>query len=204
MSRAAVRGTAPGATVASMKLTRTKTSLGLLTAIALSIGASTLQEDAAPAAPAASRFSRDIIDLGIVVTDLERSARFYTEALGFVELDGFSVDAEFCTDSGLTDMQPLTIRVFATTKDDDATHVKLMEVPAAKPAAGRNEFIHSQLGYRYLSVFVKDIDAAHERLDKAGVKPLAKSPVAIGNGSFLTLVQDPDGNRVELIGRRAR
>jgi len=45
------------------------------------------------------------------------------------------------------------------------------------------------------------------RLAKLGVKPLAKSPVALPAslapaGMHLTCVRDPDGNLVELIGPR--
>ena len=37
------------------------------------------------------------------------------------------------------------------------------------------------------------------------MKPLAKTPVLIGEdpaGAYLTLVRDPDGNLIELIGPR--
>jgi len=148
-------------------------------------------------------FSRTTIDLGVVVADLEASAAFYADALGFTEADGFSVPADFCTDAGLTDEQPLTIRVFVLGEGESATRVKLMEVPGAEPKAGANAFIHSQLGFRYLTVYVTDTTAALERLAAAGVKPLAKGPVPIGEGpeaDFLSLVADPDGNLIELIG----
>jgi hypothetical protein len=43
-----------------------------------------------------------------------------------------------------------------------------------------------------------------KRLEKAGVKPLAKGPVALPEplpqGIYLTVVRDPDGNIVELVG----
>ena len=45
------------------------------------------------------------------------------------------------------------------------------------------------------------------RLEKAGVKPLAKGPVALRSplpeGVFLSVVRDPDGNLVELVGPKA-
>ena len=43
-----------------------------------------------------------------------------------------------------------------------------------------------------------------ERLKKMSVKPLAKGPVPLPKGFpegvFLTVVKDPDGNFVELVG----
>jgi hypothetical protein len=51
---------------------------------------------------------------------------------------------------------------------------------------------------------VDDTTAAVERLAKLGVKPLAKSPIALPEslapGLHLTCVRDPDGNFVELLG----
>jgi catechol 2,3-dioxygenase-like lactoylglutathione lyase family enzyme len=79
-------------------------------------------------------------------------------------------------------------------------------VAGTSPRTGDNEFIHSHTGFRYLTIMVEDTTAALERLTKLGVKPLAKSPVALPDslapGLFLTCVRDPDGNIVELLGPR--
>jgi catechol 2,3-dioxygenase-like lactoylglutathione lyase family enzyme len=155
------------------------------------------------AEPAKSEFSRSTIDLGMVVTDVAKSAKFYTEAIGFKEAQGFSVSAEFCADAGLTDKKELNIRVFTLGDEPSATKLKLMTVPGVSTRKSDNDFVHSQTGFRYLSVFVTDGAAALARLKKAGVKPLGKAPVAIpGNPDHwsLAVVRDPDGNLVELIG----
>ena len=149
-------------------------------------------------------FPRTTIDLGTVVSDLDRSIRFYTEGIGFRVLEGFAVDADVAAAAGLTDSKPLSIRVLALGDGPDATKLKLMQVAGTTPRAGDNEFIHSHTGFRYLTIFVDNTNAALARLAKLGVKPLAKSPVAIPEkiapGLFLTCVRDPDGNIVELIG----
>ncbi|MBI3838158.1 MAG: VOC family protein [Planctomycetia bacterium] len=151
-----------------------------------------------------SEFARGTIDLGVVVSQVGKSVKFYTEAIGFKELPAFSVSADFCADAGLTDNQALSIRVLALGDGDSATKLKLMEVPGVASQKSDNAFIHSQLGYRYLTIFVADADAALERLKKAGVKPLAKGPVALPAGlpagMALMVVRDPDGNLIELIG----
>ena len=159
-------------------------------------------------APAAEpeAFPRTTIDLGCVVTDLEKSVRFYTEAIGFREVKGFEVPASVATDAGLTDKRPLSIRVLVLGEGDDATKLKLMQVAGTLPRTGDNEFIHSHTGFRYLTIMVADTDAALARLEKFGVKPIAKSPVALPDslapGLHLTCVRDPDGNIVELVGPR--
>jgi len=157
----------------------------------------------APAAEPAA-FPRTTIDLGTVVADVDKSVKFYVEGIGFRELPGFDVPADVAAGAGLTDGKPLTVRVLVLGEGDTATKLKLMSVAGTAPRAGDNEFIHSHTGFRYLTIVVKDTNAALARLAKLGVKPLAKSPVAIPEkiapGLFLTCVRDPDGNIVELIG----
>jgi catechol 2,3-dioxygenase-like lactoylglutathione lyase family enzyme len=79
-----------------------------------------------------------------------------------------------------------------------------MEVPGVRSKKSDNTFIHSQLGYSYITIRIKDTEAAVQRLKKAGVKPEGKGPAALpkslGEGVFLTVVKDPDGNIVELVG----
>lgn len=150
-------------------------------------------------------FPSTTIDLGTVVSDLGASVRFYTEGIGFRELSGFDVPAEVATDAGLTDGKALSIKVLALGEGERATKLKLMQVAGTTPRRGDVEFIHSHTGFRYLTILVEDTGAALERLGKLGVKPIAKSPVRlpeslVPGGMHLTVVRDPDGNFVELIG----
>lgn len=158
----------------------------------------------AQAAEAKSDFVNGTIDLGVVVSNVDKSVKFYTEAIGFKEAQGFAVGADFCADAGLTDKHALSIRVLVLGDDAKATKLKLMEVPGAPNKKSDNAFVPSQLGYRYLTIHVTDGDAALARLKKAGVKPLAKGPVplpaGLPAGNALTVVRDPDGNFVELVG----
>ncbi len=151
-------------------------------------------------------FPRTTIDLGCVVTDLDKSVRFYTEGIGFREAKGFEVPAALATDAGLTDARPLSVRVLVLGDGENATRLKLMQVAGTLPRTGDTDFIHSHTGFRYLTIMVANTDAALARLEKLGVKPLAKGPVALPDdlaaGMQLTCVRDPDGNLVELIGPR--
>jgi len=151
-------------------------------------------------------FPRTTIDLGTVVSDLDKSVRFYTDGIGFRELKGFDVSADVAAAAGLTDSKPLSIRVLVLGEGPGATKLKLMQVAGASPRTGDTDFIHSHTGFRYLTITVDDTTAAVERLAKLGVKPLAKSPVALPEslapGMHLTCVRDPDGNIVELVGPR--
>ena len=148
-------------------------------------------------------FGSPTIDLGVVVSDLDKAVKFYTEAIGFKEVPGFTVSAEFAKDAGLTDSKELTIRVLVLGEGDGATKLKLMQVEGDSKKSD-NTFINSQQGYSYITIVVKSTDKALERLSKAGVKPIAKGPVTLpanlNPDLALTIVRDPDGNLVELVG----
>ena len=160
----------------------------------------------APATQA--EFTRTTVDLGAVVSDVEKAVKFYTEAIGFTELEGFSVSGSLAADSGLSDGKPLNVRVLILGEGASATKLKLMQVPGTASKRSDNSFIHSQLGYSYLTVFVSDTDRALARLKRAGSAPLAKGPVALpadlAPGIYLTLVRDPDGNLIELVGPKGK
>ncbi|MSR30842.1 MAG: bleomycin resistance protein [Gemmataceae bacterium] len=172
--------------------------------ICLAAALALLQTVVLAAAEEKSAFANATIDLGIVVTDINKAAKFYTEAVGFKEVKGFGVPGPFAADAGLTESKPLEIRVFVLGDGPGATKIKLMQVEGTKPRKSDNEYIHSQTGFRYLTIFVNDTTAAVDRLKNAGVKPIAKTPLQIPEeiapNTFLTIVRDPDGNFVELVG----
>lgn len=145
-------------------------------------------------------FARTTIDVGIVVGDVEKAARFYKNALGFTEVSGFDVSEEMGTDSGLTNHQAFQVRVLVLGDEQSATKIKIMEFPKAPGKKVDHRYIHSSLGFSYLTIFVADTTAAVEQAKKAGVTPI-KAPYQLGGGNFyLTLVRDPDGNIIELVG----
>ena len=156
-----------------------------------------------PRAGAQDAFLSKTIDIGCVVSDLKKSVTFYTEAIGFKEVQGFSVPADFAKDSGLTDGKKLDIRVLVLGEGEGATKLKLMQVPGGSKKADHTH-INSTLGLSYLTIVVASTDAAMARLKKAGVKPIAKGPVTLpanlDPNLSLTIVRDPDGNFVELVG----
>ncbi len=148
-------------------------------------------------------FPRTTIDVGVHVSDIDAAAEFYGDVIGFTEVEGFNVSADFATASGLTDGQPLAVRVFVLGDGESATKLKLMEIPNAETKPSDNAFVHSQLGFRYLTIFIDDTNEALRRLRAAGLEPVADTPVLIADdpsGAHLTVVRDPDGNLIELIG----
>jgi catechol 2,3-dioxygenase-like lactoylglutathione lyase family enzyme len=184
--------------------------LGLGLSALLLVGAASAWHFGVAAAdkPAASEFASTTIDLGVVTQDVEKSVKFYTDVIGFKEAKGFSVPGDFCKDAGLTDSKPLNVRVLVLGEGASATKLKLMQVAEVSPKASDNQYIHSQFGFRYLTIFVTDMNKSLDRAKAAGVPLVAKSPVGLPKGFpegvYLTLIRDPDGNLVELVGPKGK
>jgi lactoylglutathione lyase len=177
----------------------TKTIFALCTAAAVALSV------ASQAADPKVGFTSETIDLGLVVSDLEKSVKFYTEGLGMKEATPFSVPADWTKDVGLTDGKKLDIRVLVLGNGEKATKLKLMQVEGKAPKKGDKKFLNSELGFRYLTIFVTDIDATTERLKKAGYSSASKGgmvalPEGFPKDVYLMMVRDPDGNMVELVG----
>ncbi len=150
-----------------------------------------------------SPFTEPTIDLGCVVSDLDAAVEFYTEAIGFQDAGGFQVDGDYAKEVGLTNGKALDIKVLTLGEGEEATRLKLME-GGGRSRKIKNDHVTTSLGFSYITIFVKSTDEALARLKKAGVKPIAHSPKALpanlNPAMALTIVRDPDGNFVELVG----
>lgn len=156
------------------------------------------QSDSKPSDPTPSPFVSTTINIGCVVSDIDAAVEFYTQAIGFKVARSFSVDAALASEIGLTDQKELNVEVLTLGQGKGATQLKLMQVQG--PSATQNsDFIHSTLGLSYLTIVVKDIDAAVNRLKSAGASPVAQPKQLPGTELMLVLVKDPDGNFIELV-----
>ncbi len=151
-----------------------------------------------------AQFSKSGIDIGMVCKDVEKSVAFYTKAIGLTERKGFEANGEFTKSIGLTAGHGISVRVLSAGDDPKGAILKLMQIPEGKPADAKNEFLHSQLGFRYLTLGVPDVTAAAARIKAAGYTTVANTPkeipAALGSGVFIIVIRDPDGNFVELVG----
>ena len=144
-------------------------------------------------------FSRNTVEIGFVVSDLDKAAKFYTDVVGMTEVKGFTAPAAMATKFGLTDNQAIKVRKFALADVKDSPALKMMSFPNVKVAKQDQKFIHSTLGWSYLTMFVNDMGDVVARAEKAGVKFLGETPAKLGN-NYLSVFQDLDGNYIELIG----
>ncbi|MEL6247170.1 MAG: VOC family protein [Cyanobacteria bacterium J06627_15] len=126
---------------------------------------------------------RMAIDVGIVVTDLERALSFYRDRVGLV------VVAELSTSligkGRMVQLQHGTSRI------------KLIELAAAPLVAVPSD-IAAALGYRYITLLIADVVGMIAKLTASGVTVVI--PVTqLDNGAMIAMVKDPDGNVVEFV-----
>ena len=152
-----------------------------------------------------SNFASQTIDLGLVVSDIEKSLKFYKQVVGFEEKEGFKVGGKFPKLVGLTDGANLNIHVLTLGSEGNATKLKLMQVAAQKKSkVVKQPFIHSYTGYSYITIFVHNVDRVLSNAKKHGFIPYSDSPQILPKGLpqdvCLLMLKDPDGNFVEIVG----
>lgn len=169
-------------------------ALGLIASVVAVAGAAWM----APSAPQSQEMSRPVIDVGVVVSDLDRSVQFYKDVLGMTTSRSFDLDTEFGRRSGLTDARAFHIEALKLEDSEQATEWKLMSFEGASPQ--ENAHIHDHTGVQYVTIRVDDLDPYLERIRAHDVELLGETPISLGGGNHFALIQDPDGTFIELIG----
>jgi glyoxylase I family protein len=134
--------------------------------------------------------------IGLCVTDLDRSLRFYCEGLGFTRAEGYDLDEQMLAglDRALEVASPVKLRSQMITNGE--LKIELLHFtepgPTGAPSATRG-----QIGFTHLSLFVDDVDAVAARLARLGGTVLRETRTQLGYE--VVFVADPDGARVELM-----
>lgn len=127
-----------------------------------------------------AQLSSDAIEIGVVVRDPDRCLEFYRDVLGLAyigDLD-FGVARMWRFQAGTSVVKLLQFK----------------EEPAASSPPGEV----TATGYRYLSLFVSNIDDLVAECARFG----AAVPIPVTEfrpGSRFAFVEDPEGNRIELL-----
>ena len=134
--------------------------------------------------------------LGICVSDLERSLRFYCDVLGCTEVGRLDLQGESV--EILNGMKP-PVRVRVSYIERDGWRLELMEYPEPGPIGPAEPKPMNRLGLTHLSLRVSDLDATCARIEAAGGGVLTESRLDMPGPSHIVMVHDPDGQRLELI-----
>ena len=128
------------------------------------------------------QLTKDSIDLGIVVRDLDASLHFYRDVLGFEDVGAGPIP-------GGAHMHQLRC---------GTSVIKLVAFDPTPEAANPPGGIHKASGYRYWTISVADVAGAAEACAAAGVK-VKVPPTEVMPGVTIAMLADPDGNWVELL-----
>ena len=126
---------------------------------------------------------RKAVDIGILVTDMERSLHFYRDLLELPVVG--EIRTTLIGPGRLVQLQY------------GASLIKLTQMDQS-PSVSSPEGLTSAYGYRYLTLLVSDIDAMMCRLEQGGVA-VAIPVTVLGHGARIAMVEDPDGNIVEFV-----
>ena len=116
------------------------------------------------------------------VLDLERSAEFYSQ-LGFEEIGRMPIGTE-------------ATNLFMNLPGDGSE--PRLELTFNHD---RTEPYDIGTGYGHIALAVGDLDATLERLAAIGIEPERPPYTVREGGTRLCFVRDPDGYRIELLGR---
>jgi lactoylglutathione lyase len=134
---------------------------------------------------------------GICVSDLERSLRFYCEALGFQRAESLDIGADF---AGLMDLPDVAVTSQFIRRGKTVIELLCFRDPA--PFGSRERRAVNQLGLTHLSFRVRDMASTAARIVELGGAVVESSRTIIDlGGTALEFVYctDPDGVRVELM-----
>jgi glyoxylase I family protein len=133
--------------------------------------------------------------IGIAVSDLARSRRFYCDGLGFAFEHELHVAGE-PTDT-LLRLEGTDLHAVYLTRD--GVRIELLHF-ASPPAPPRRERAMNEHGLTHLSFRVADVDAALAAVRAAGGRVLDGTVIRFPEfHSAAALVADPDGQLIELV-----
>jgi len=137
-----------------------------------------------------------VTHVGIGVSDLDRSLRFYRDLLGFVRLSELEIGGE-PTDR-LLELEGSHLR--AVYLERDGLRLELLFFAAPARRRDRLPRAMDDLGFTHLSLRVSDLDALLRELRSAGVAVREKTRLDFPEvGAAAVMIEDPDGLWIELV-----
>lgn len=133
--------------------------------------------------------------LGICVSDLEQSRRFYCDVLGCREVGRLELEGRDL--EKLNQMEGMKARVSYIERD--GWRLELMEFPSPGTTGRKGPRPMNEVGLTHLSFRVDDLDAACTAIEAGGGSVLRDTLVEVPGPTKVIMVLDPDGQRLELI-----
>lgn len=132
--------------------------------------------------------------IGICVSDLERSRRFYA-ALGFDETARFNVGDAFARVMEL----PVPLKLNTIMLEKDGVTIELLQYDHPNTIGPNSRRPMNQLGFTHLSLRVADIEETAAAIAEHGGRVLRETALDSREMGAYLYCTDPDGTRIELM-----
>lgn len=137
--------------------------------------------------------------IGIGVTDLDRSIRFYCDVFGFVQL--YRLDFSDNEVAATMEQEGAFTSAMLLRGDVRIELLQWIDVPAT---GSRTRKPMTELGFTHLSFRVDDLDELTEAIVAAGGSLIEETRTVLGDpadptATRLIYLTDPDGTRIELM-----
>ncbi len=146
-------------------------------------------------------FAKSTISVGVVVENLNKSLDFYQNVIGMVKTSEFSVESNRAKELGLSNGDRFDVTILKLENSEQATEWKLMSF-GRKATHPEQTYVPDDTGMQYVTIYVRSMKPILERIKKYKVKTLGITPTKLDESRDFVLVQDPDGNFIELISSK--
>ena len=137
---------------------------------------------------------KDVRHMGIVVSDMEKSLKFYRDLLGLKVKSLVDEEGEFL-DNMLAheNVKNKVAKLYA--KNGNA----LVELIDSKSYGNKKDRDFFTIGASHFALTVDDLDETYDYLIKNGVKFTASPQLTPDGFAKVTFCEDPDGTPIELV-----
>ena len=146
---------------------------------------------AAQAAPAPAT----LLNIGLCVSDLEKSLQFYTQVFGF-EPDAEPTRLSGAPLEALLETEKLDLSIRFLSKQ--GIRLELLHFASPKAAGGGPRKPLATLGWTHLAFKVTNVKAIMDAAKHMGGQVLENTKLGKGDVIQAIFILDPDGNRIEL------
>ena len=138
---------------------------------------------------------KEIRHTGIVVSNMERSLKFYRDNLHLKVIKDFTEKGDYI--DSISALSNVYLRMVKLTTDDGSM-VELLQY-ISHPNEPPVEVKINEIGCSHIAFTVNDLDEEYERLSKNGVKFNCPPYVSPDKYAKVTFCHDPDGASIELV-----
>ncbi len=135
-----------------------------------------------------------ISHVGLCVSDLEKSLRFYVDGLGFEVQEQIPSKDEVAALAEVT--PPIDMLAQFIVKDGTRLELLAWQAPGVWGEASQSR---NQIGLTHLAFQVDDVEEVAARLVSLGGTVLEETRTTLVGRINMLVVKDPDGTRVELM-----